>query len=246
MVRIFICLIMLFTPVSVAAEQLFMAGDSTMSIKTIRSSPETGWGMPFAQFFNNSLSIHNAAKNGRSTKTFISEGRWKLIMSQLNAGDYVIIQFGHNDQSKHKIGRYTPPEKFTKNLKRFISDVRSKNALPILMTPITRRHYDEQDQLKWTHPIYADLVRSVAKDTKATFIDMEIITRDYFQAMGRSASKVRFMHIAPDLHPHYPDGVKDNTHLNNLGAREVAQLVLQKLKEIKHPLIKHMYIAPKK
>ncbi|MGL1958450.1 MAG: rhamnogalacturonan acetylesterase [Colwellia sp.] len=216
---------------------LFMAGDSTMSIKQVKDFPETGWGMPFSYFFGENITVDNRAKNGRSTRTFISEKRWQSIMNELQQDDFVIIQFGHNDQSKHKTDRYTPPAEFAKNLSDFISQVRNKNAHPILMTPITRRYFNEEGKIKETHPIYADLVRQVAKETKVTFIDMEKVTKNYFQALGDESSALRFMHIKANLHPNYPNGIKDNTHLNNLGAREVAQLVLVELKKIDHALV---------
>ena len=219
---------------------VFMAGDSTMSIKEVKDYPEAGWGMPFSYFFNDEVTVDNRAKNGRSTKTFISEQRWQGILTELKAGDYVFIQFGHNDQSKHKVDRYTPPAEFRHNLSQFIAQTKEKNAFPILMTPITRRYFSDDGTIKETHPIYADLVRQVAKETKVEFIDMEIVTKHYFQQLGEQASALRFMHIKANLHPNYPNGVKDDTHLNNLGAREVAQLVLTELKQRNHPLIKQL------
>lgn len=216
---------------------VFMAGDSTMSIKEVKDYPETGWGMPFQYFFNDQVQVINLAKNGRSTRTFKSEGRWQMIMDEIKPGDYVIIQFGHNDQSKQKGDRYTSVPDFKENLLGFIKDVREKQAHPLLMTPITRRYFNEDGTIKETHPLYADAVRDVAKQTKVDFIDMEAITKRYFQALGDDGSALRFMHIAPDLHPNYPLGVTDDTHLNQLGATEVAQLVLTELKKMNHPLV---------
>lgn len=218
------------------ATNVFLAGDSTMSIKAVKDYPETGWGMPFSYFFDENIIVDNRAKNGRSTKTFISEQRWQSIIDNLKQGDFVIIQFGHNDQSKHKTDRYTPPSDFSANLTRFITDVRNKKAQPILMTPITRRYFNDDGTIKDTHPIYADLVRAVAKQTNVAFVDMEKVSKRYFEQLGDEGSSLRFMHIAPNLHPNYPYGVRDNTHLNHLGAREVAQLVLTELKKLQHPL----------
>jgi len=220
--------------------QVFMAGDSTMSIKAVKDYPETGWGMPFSYFFDENITVNNRAKNGRSTKTFISEQRWQRINDELNAGDFVVIQFGHNDQSKHKTDRYTPPAEFTANLTRFIKDVRAKKAQPILMTPITRRYFNDDGSIKETHLIYADLVRTVAKKTAVDFIDMEKVSKHYFEQLGDQDSALRFMHILPNLHPNYPNGVQDNTHLNQLGAREVAQLVLAELRMMNHPLAERL------
>ncbi len=147
------CLIsvMTFSFITKAAETditVFMAGDSTMSIKEVKDYPETGWGMPFSYFFNDHVKVDNRAKNGRSTKTFISEQRWQGILTELKAGDYVFIQFGHNDQSKHKVDRYTPPAEFRHNLSQFIAQTKEKNAFPILMTPITRRYFSDDGTIK--------------------------------------------------------------------------------------------------
>lgn len=242
--RMLTTLLCCFTFCSLANENtnitVYMAGDSTMSIKDVKDYPETGWGMPFSYFFDDKVTVENRARNGRSTKTFITEGRWAKINNELKANDFIFIQFGHNDQSKHKADRYTTPTEFSHNLKRFISDVRFKKAHPILMTPITRRQFNEDGTMKDTHPIYADLVRVVAKETGAVFIDMERVTQQYFQQLGDQGSALRFMHISANLHPNYPNGVRDNTHLNELGAREVAQLVLTELKKRHHPLVNRL------
>ena len=214
---------------------VFLAGDSTMSEKELKDYPETGWGTPFSWFFNDTITVENLAKNGRSTRTFISEGRWENLTSSLKTGDFVFIQFGHNDASKHKKDRYTSPAEYEKNLTQMISDVETEGANPILLSSVVRRHFDDTGKLKKTHP-YSDIVKKVAKKTGVTFLDMEKITHDYFQAMGDEQSALRFMHIEPNLNPNYPNGVRDNTHFNPLGALEVAQLVLSELKKIKHPL----------
>ncbi|SMF65987.1 Lysophospholipase L1 [Alteromonadaceae bacterium Bs31] len=218
---------------------IFMAGDSTMSIKQLKDYPETGWGVPFAVFFDDSVRVENRAMNGRSTKTFISEGRWQGIMDELQAGDFVFIQFGHNDESIKKQERYTTPEQFKNNLLRFIADVTSKGAEPILLSPITRRYFDDNGKIKLTHS-HSPMVVEVAEQTNVAFIDMDPITRDYFTEMGDDLSTLRFMHIKPNTHPNYPFGVKDNTHTNHLGAREVAQLVLAELRKMEHPLVEHL------
>ena len=106
-----------------------MAGDSTMSIKEIKAYPETGWGMPFVHFWDSTVTVVNKAKNGRSTKTFISEGLWKSITDEAGDGDYVIIQFGHNDESVEKKERYSTPDEYKANLTRFITETKSKTTI---------------------------------------------------------------------------------------------------------------------
>ncbi|MBD1389017.1 rhamnogalacturonan acetylesterase [Neiella sp. HB171785] len=225
--------------IATAGTTIFMAGDSTMAIKDPKDYPETGWGVPFATFFADDVKVVNLAKNGRSTRTFKTEGLWQQIESQAKTGDWVFIQFGHNDESEKKHDRYTTPEQYKSNLTEMIRQSQARGATPILLSSVTRRNFDDNGNIKKTHPYYP-LVLEVAEATGVTFIDMDAITRDYFSAMGDSLSKLRFMHIQPDLHPNYPNGVSDNTHFNELGAREVAQLVLTELKKRQHPLTKQL------
>lgn len=239
MQRIVFCLFLLGSCNASMAAQLFMAGDSTMSTKASKDYPETGWGEPFSHFFSEDLAIVNLAKNGRSTKTFIADGLWQQIINDVQKGDFVIIQFGHNDASEHKKDRYTTPEQYRENLIMMIEQTREKQAQPLLLSSITRRYFNGDGTMKHTHP-YTHIVKSVAELTKVDFIDMETISRTYFQHMGDKDSSLRFMHIKPDLHPNYPNGIKDDTHFNSMGAREIAQLVLQQLRTIDHPLLSYL------
>ncbi len=219
---------------------IFMAGDSTMSIKETKAYPETGWGMPFVYFFDSSITIVNKAKNGRSTRTFISEGLWASIIDNVKPGDYVFIQFGHNDESKEKVERYTTPDEYKANLVKFVTETRKKKGLPILLTPVSRRKFDAAGTALETHEVYAPLVREVAKKYDVPLIDMDQKTIAMLQQMGPENSKLLFNKLAPGEHPNYPDGVDDNTHFNELGARRVAELVLQSLKDMKIDLANHL------
>ena len=128
---------------------VYLAGDSTMAQKQPDKRPETGWGEALQKFFDERrVRVENHAQNGRSTRTFISENRWQAIIAKLKPGDYVLIQFGHNDESKEKVDRYTPPEDYRKNLVRFVEDVREKRATPVLLTPLMRRRQHERAQLR--------------------------------------------------------------------------------------------------
>ena len=210
--------------------KVYLIGDSTMSVKDINKYPETGWGMPFAHFFDESVTVENHAKNGRSTKTFLSENRWQPVVDQLKEGDWVFIQFGHNDESKEKKERYTTPEEYKANLLRYVTETRNKKANPILLTPVSRRRFDEQGRVEETHAVYSELVRSVAKAHNVPLIDMDKKSQELLQSFGPEQSRLLFLQLAPGEHPNYPEGVEDNTHFNELGARKVAQLVLAELK----------------
>jgi lysophospholipase L1-like esterase len=209
---------------------IWMIGDSTMSIKDKRAFPETGWGMPFVYFFDSTVQIDNRAKNGRSTKTFQTENLWQPVLDNLQAGDYVIIEFGHNDE-KPESKSYAPPEDFKKNLHKFINETKAKNAIPVLMTPVSRRRFDSTGHTPETHPQYSGLVREVAKESGVVFIDMDTKTRALYDRFGVETSRLLFLQSGPGEIPNYPKGVEDNTHFSELGARLVAQIALAELRK---------------
>ncbi|MEZ5044807.1 MAG: rhamnogalacturonan acetylesterase [Saprospiraceae bacterium] len=212
---------------------IYMAGDSTMSIKTKEDHPERGWGMMLPVFFNDKVTIDNRAQNGRSTKTFRSEGLWQGILDTIQAGDYVIIQFGHNDSSPEKVGRYTTPDEYKANLIRFVKESSAKKAKPILCTPIMRRRFDEEGKFYDTHGIYPDLVREVAKNMKIPLVDMHRKSEQLLIAYQEEGSKKLFLHINPGEYVSLPDGLEDNTHFSAFGAQQMAGLFVEGITELK-------------
>lgn len=209
------------------ALRLFLAGDSTIAEKMPDKRPETGWGEALQPWFaTDAVVVVNHAKNGRSTRTFIEEGRWDSLLSDLRSGDYVFIQFGHNDQSEHKVDRYTPPADFKANLRRFVADVRARDATPVLLTPVVRRRFDENGVFYDVHGVYPDLTREVASSENAALIDLHASSTAYLVAYGAERSKELFLWLAPGDSPNYPDGLEDNTHFSPLGARAMASLVM--------------------
>jgi lysophospholipase L1-like esterase len=242
----FIFLIMAFALPDKKKIKIFLAGDSTMSIKETKAYPETGWGMPFVYFWDSTVIIVNRAKNGRSTKTFLSEGLWKSIMDEAKEGDYVFIQFGHNDESVEKKERYSTPDTFKMNLTRFITDVRNKKAFPVLFTPVSRRKFDASGTAIETHKEYAAYVKEVAAKENVLFIDLDTKSRVLYQQFGNENSKLLFLQLKPGEHPNYPEGKEDNTHFNELGARLIAQLVLKEIKELLPPLAERIIVPVKK
>jgi lysophospholipase L1-like esterase len=228
-----------FRTAAPAKIKVYLVGDSTMSIKEVKAYPETGWGMPFTAFFDETVTVDNRAQNGRSTKTFIAENRWQPVASELREGDYVFIQFGHNDEVPTKRS-YTTEADFTANLKRFVSDTRSRKGLPVLLTPVARRKFDDVGKIEETHAAYAELVRAVARDTNTPLIDLDRSSQTLLQQFGVENSKLLFNHLAPGEHPNYPDGREDNTHFNELGARRMAELVLADIRALKLGLVDHL------
>jgi lysophospholipase L1-like esterase len=222
---------------------IWLCGDSTIAIKEIKAYPETGWGMPFVYFWDSSIQVKNLAKNGRSTKTFISENLWQQVLDGAREGDYVLIQFGHNDEAVEKKERYATPIEFKANLVKFITEARLKKATPILLTPVSRRKFDTLGIAQETHPTYSGYVKEVAQEEDVLFIDLDTQSRALYQQFGKENSNLLFMQLKAGEHPNYPEGRNDNTHFNELGARLIAQLVLKNIKELNTGLKNHIVIS---
>ena len=227
-----VILLIAFTSPAKTKVTIFLAGDSTMSIKETKAYPETGWGMPFVYFWDSSVTVVNRAKNGRSTKTFITEGLWQSIYDEAGEGDYVFIQFGHNDEVPTKKS-YTTKQEFHDNLVKYIKESRSKKAIPVLLTPVARRKFDSTGHIEGTHDVYSQIVRNVAASEKVELIDLDKKSQALYQQFGPEYSKLLFLQLKPGEHPNYPEGKEDNTHFNELGARLVAEIVLNEIRELK-------------
>ncbi|GAB2969177.1 rhamnogalacturonan acetylesterase [Hymenobacter coalescens] len=222
-------LLVLTAFVAPAPIRVYLIGDSTMANKEVKAFPETGWGTPFAVFFDETVTVDNRAQNGRSTRTFIAENRWQPVADALRPGDYVLIQFGHNDEVPTKRS-YTTETEFQQNLRRFVLETRAKKATPVLLTPVARRKFDAAGKPEDTHAAYAELVRQVARENQVALIDLSQTSMALLQQFGVENSKLLFNQLQPGEHPNYPDGRDDNTHFSELGARKMAQLVLADLR----------------
>lgn len=219
-----LCVAALTATTAAAAVTVRTIGDSTMATKKLDGgNPERGWGHVLPGFFTDDVIIDNHAVNGRSTKTFLSEGRWDVVMDSLKAGDYVFIQFGHNDASDKGERATVAGGDFDENLRRYVRDTRSKGAIPVLFTPIARRKF-YKGELVDTHGKYVQSVKDVARELDVVCIDLNASTTDWIKTLGDDGSKPYFMHIAPGTVPLCPEGKKDNTHLNVAGARTVARM----------------------
>jgi lysophospholipase L1-like esterase len=218
---------------------LYTIGDSTMANKTTEVYPEKGWGQLFQKCYDSRVIVRNRATNGRSTKSFMAEGRWKAVLDSLKKGDYVFIQFGHNDEKIDKPAVYTDPATtFRDNLSKYIFDTRSKGAIPVLLTPIVRRKFDETGKLTYTHGKYPDAVREVAALHKVICIDMQMLTMNYVNSLGDEASRKIYLWTPPDSR--FPQGRKDDTHLSEVGAGIFAGLVAREVAKMKIPLARHI------
>jgi len=216
---------------------LRLIGDSTCAHKEENRRPETGWGEKFEQFFDKNIEVRNYARNGRSTRTFIEEHRWDSVTAALQAGNYVFIQFGHNDEVPTKKS-YTTPEDFKANLKRFIAETRARDATPVLLTPVCRRRFDDEGNFFDTHGEYASLVRQVAKETGVTFIDMHTISMAILVQYGKTESNKLFLHCDEGECSNYPEGIIDDTHFNDFGATVMAGALAKAVRDTELPLRK--------
>jgi len=237
--------ILAFTTTEKKKITIWLIGDSTMSIKEKKAWPETGWGMPFVHFWDSTVSVENRAKNGRSTRSFMTEGLWKAVTDKLEEGDYVFIQFGHNDEVPTKKTATTPDE-FKTNLIKYITDTRDKKAIPVLLTPVARRKFDAAGNITGTHDAYTAITRTVASENSVLLIDMDPKSQALLQQMGVEGSRYLFNQLKQGEHPNYPDGVEDNTHFNELGARKMAQIVLAEIRVIIPELVQRIVVAPVK
>lgn len=224
---------------------VFLAGDSTMAPKLETKRPETGWGEHLQKHFDESrVRVENHAMNGRSTRTFISENRWQALADKLRAGDFVFIQFGHNDGAKDKVDRYTPPDDYRRNLERFITEVRAKGGTPVLLTPVMRRRFDKAGAFQDSHGEYPDIVRRVAAEQKVALIDMHRMSEKVLVKYGPEDSRKLFLKLKAGENPNYPQGVDDNTHFSPFGADIMAGLAVEGIRGQNLGLAKYLKKTP--
>ena len=231
---------------------VFMIGDSTMANKdTTGGKQERGWGMVLQQYFDSHVLVDNHAVNGRSTKSFINEGRWDKVLAKIKPGDYVFIQFGHNDEKPQPERHTDPGTTFDDNLRKFVNETRSKGGIPVLFNAVVRRNFalkvqknDDDEKLRNldakqgnnvlegatlydAHGDFRIAPANVAREMGVVFIDANTITHELEQGLGREASKKLHMIFAPGEHPSLPKGRWDNTHYNIYGANQVAVLLIK-------------------
>lgn len=225
--------------------RIVIASDSTAAHYEPASYPQMGWGMVLKCSLTPDVQVVNLARGGRSTKTFIEEGLWDQLLAQLTPGDTVLIQFGHNDADTRKNVRFTDPNgAYEVNLRRFVADVRARKATPILVTPIARWLW-ENGAPKDAHAAYAATIHRVATDLKVPLVDLDGDMMAALKARGRMASRGFYLQYAPyDGVARFPDGIADDTHVNERGARLGAALVATSLAKLKLPISRYVRPAP--
>lgn len=241
---------------------IFTIGDSTMANKKLEGeNPERGWGQMLSRYFTDGITIDNHAVNGRSSKSFIDEGRWDNVLSKIQKGDYVFIQFGHNDEKDDPKRHTDPGTTFDANLRKFVEETRAKGGIPVLFNSIVRRKFgksgadavadaikqddirngidpkapkeviEEGAKLIDTHGAYLDSPANVAKELNVAFIDLNSLTHKLVEDLGPEKSKELYLWVQPKTVPALPDGREDNTHLNVHGASIVAEMAAKAVAE---------------
>ena len=224
---------------------VWLAGDSTMAQKQPDKRPETGWGEALQPCFDSSqVRIANRAMNGRSTRSFVAEGRWKAIVDSMKPGDWVFIQFGHNDE-KAGTANYSSPDDYRRNLLRFVDDVRSRGGHPVLFTPVVRRRF-EGEHLVDTHGAYPDAARAAAAESHVPLVDMTRASTALVEPLGPDSSRTLWLHLEPGANANYPTGVHDDTHFNPRGAERMAGLAIDAIRSLHLDLATQLHSCPAK
>jgi lysophospholipase L1-like esterase len=211
-----------------------LIGDSTLANKcTLNGNPERGWGQLLPSCFIPGFQIANHALDGRSTKSFIDEGHWERVFNALRPGDWIVIQFGHNDQKHDQPLRYTHASTtYSENLGRFAREARAQGAHPLFATSIYRRRFTPDGSPENSLGDYPEAMRHLAASIGVPLIDLHTHTRDLLRSLGPEKSKALFLHFAPGDHPFYPQGKADDTHLSAYGARTISTLFTRELRRL--------------
>jgi lysophospholipase L1-like esterase len=212
---------------------LFLAGDSTVTDQKEEGYPYAGWGQMLPLYLKHDVAVANHAQSGHSSKSFIHEGRLDAILDEMKEGDYLFIQFGHNDEKAGEDRFTDPATSYPEYLKRYIDGARAKKAHPVLVTPVQRRFFNSDGTLMETHGAYPDAVRKLAAEEGVPLVDLAERSKALFEELGEEETKNVLMWGAPGEFINFPSGIQDNTHFQERGAIRIAKLVADEIKALK-------------
>jgi lysophospholipase L1-like esterase len=214
--------------------RIFWAADSTVQTNDITTYPQTGIGQMFSLYTREGVQVVNHAKNGRSTKSFMDEGRLEAIDKEIGEGDFLFIQFGHNDEKSEDPSRYTEPfSTYMENLEIFINTARKHGANPVLITPLERRCFVDDKHLGMgAHSDYVAAMKQTAEKNSVPLVDLYSMSRCALKKAGEPGSRKWYMYFDENIYKNYPEGKKDNTHLRYEGAVMYAGLIAKGLSEL--------------
>ena len=207
---------------------IFLAGNSTVTDQD--REPWASWGQMITPYFDQSVSVANYAESGESLASFKASGRLDKVLSMMKPGDYLFIEFGHNDQKRKGEG-IGPWTSYTDLLKEFIIRSREKGGIPVLLTPTQRRSFNKRGRIEYTHGDYPDAMRKVAREMDVPLIDLNRMTKKMYESWGPDDSKKAFVHYPEGTFPGQESALEDNTHFNSFGAHEIALCVLSGIME---------------
>ncbi|WP_461642129.1 rhamnogalacturonan acetylesterase [Labilibaculum euxinus] len=216
---------------------IFLCGDSTVVDQ--ENEPWCSWGQIIPRFFNDQVCFANYAESGETTSGFIARGRLEKLLTQVKPGDYIFVEFGHNDQKERGEGKGAYLN-FRDRLKDFIAAAREKGANPVFVTPTQRRSFNEEGEIVDTHGDYPDAMRKLAAEENVSLIDLHSYTRTLYEAMGVENSVNAFVHYPANTFPNQETPLKDNTHFNPFGADQIAKCVVYGMKQIHLPLVQYL------
>ncbi len=224
------------TPVDDAVT-VYLMGDSTVTDQP--GEPWAAWGQMLPRFFTDKVAVANYAESGESLRSSAGVGRLNKVVSVLKPGDYVFLQFGHNDQKEkgEGVGAFTT---YKTELKRYVSEIRKKGATPVLVTSMNRRRFDESGKIVATLGDYPEAVRQAAKEEKVPLIDLNVMSKTLFEAMGPDGSLKAFVHYPAGSFPGQTAELKDNTHFNPYGAYELAKCIVMGIRAELPALAQHI------
>ncbi|WP_346768709.1 GDSL-type esterase/lipase family protein [Paenibacillus sp. HB172176] len=216
-----------------ASTTIYMAGDSTMQSYSEMQAPQQGWGQAFGSYFSNGVVVENHSIGGRSSKSFMVDGRLDTVLREIKPGDFFFISFGHNDASAGIPERYASPEDYKTYLARYVNGARQRGATPVLLTPVGRRDFNLITQeFNVSFPEYVEAAKEVAEELDVELIDLSALSIAYYNQIGMAATEDIFLYAYPGEYPKYPRGVSDNTHFNGYGAQVIAGLVAEAVQEM--------------
>jgi len=208
--------------------RIFLAGDSTMTDQA--NEPYVGWGQAFPLFIGERAVVANHAESGRALRSFQGEHRLDKILSQLRKDDFVLIQFGHNDQKEkgEGVGAFTT---YAKRLRDYLDAIQAKGGKPVLVTAVARRRFDDKGQVTESLGDFPEAVRRVAKERSVPLIDLNASSKQIYQALGVEKSKLALLHYPAKTFPGQTDPLRDDTHFSAYGAYEMARCVIEGIRQ---------------
>ncbi|MBN1523030.1 MAG: rhamnogalacturonan acetylesterase [Spirochaetales bacterium] len=209
---------------------LYLCGDSTMADNFADTYPQTGWGQVLPRFFSSGVLIENHAINGRSSKSFLKEGRLKPVAEKIKSGDYLFIQFGHNDEKPDEARKTDPRTSYKECLFHFIQSARAVNAIPVLITSIHRRKFDDENKIINSHAPYHIAMKELSEKENVILLELGEKSRELIESLGPDKSKKLFMNFKENIHPNFPLGSTDDTHLTEEGAVAIARCAVEEIR----------------